>query len=243
MGLNSIPSFPVTSQNVLDDVSAELRKAQESYYIIFHIILSSGMPLNRVVQLKVKDLYLKPYITYLSRHNTTTFKISIPLKLQRDIKNYLKGKPSDSFAFIGIRSDKPLLPTAFQKALQVTSERLKVSPAITSTSLRKTFIYNTIVADGDYKRAMKYLCALSKNQVHDYLGVDFPKTLTNKEASTAFVKSIQRDAIGRSKNKILKALDDAAHLAEHPEDRTIDNMKKTVDLLNALSDIIYKLDL
>lgn len=243
MGLNSIPSHPITSEQTINSLSAEIRKLQESYYLIFHIILESGMPLNRVIKLKVKDLYRKPKLEYASRHNTSVFKVAISLRLQRDIMNYLKGRPLDSFAFVGVRSDKPMMPTAFQYALQAVSEKLGIEPAVTSTSLRKTFIYNTVVSDGNYVRAAQFTHSKGPKGVVEYLGIGVPDEITYAQASKDFTKATQRNALNKTREKILAALDEAEHLVNHRDDRTIENMTRATSLLQALSNTILDLKL
>ena len=221
MGLKSVPSYPLTSPSILEALALDLRKQQESYYLISQIILETGMPLNRVVKLRVSDIKNKPKLKYDSRHNTYVFEVPISLRLQRDIHRFTKNMADDTYAFMGARSDKPMIPTAFQYALASASERIGAEPAITSSSLRKTFIYNTVLSDGNYVRAAHYTHSSGPKEVTDYLGV-VPEQITFAQATKDFNKSIQRGAIDRTRKKLLKALEEAEHMAKHPEDRTIE---------------------
>lgn len=229
---------PITSEKVIHDLSEDLRKTQESYYLIFHIILETGMPLKRVLQLKVSDLYRKPKLQYESRHRTTLYSVAISLHLQRELMTFLKGRKSDEIAFTGARSTKGMYVTAFQKALNTSCERLHITPPVNATTLRKTFIRNILVSDGNFVRAAHFTDSSGPAEVLAYLGIDYPEEISIAQASKDLDKALQRNALPKLKKEITSLFEDLERLAQHKDGRTLDETLKAIAAIGALSDVV-----
>lgn len=230
---------PITSQKTIDALSAELRRMKESYYLIFNIMLETGMPLSHVLKSKVSDLYRHPKLTYASRHRTTTYKVPISLRLQRDIAAHLKGHKPDEFAFTAEKnSSKEMYPVTFQDALARACARLGISPAVNASSLRKTFIYNTVVNDGNYIRAAHFTDSSGPKEVRQYLGIDLPGDIDFAQVSKELTKATSRKAIPKLRDKLNAALDEVERLSANEDARDMDNTIAALSLLKALNDIL-----
>lgn len=240
MSVKETPTRPIRSDKIISDLSNDLRKTQEAYYLIFHIILETGIPLRRLLQMKVSDLYKKQKLSYESRHHATTYSVSLSLRLQRELAEFFKGRKGDEAAFTGSRTNKAMYVTAFQKALNASSERLGISPPANATTLRKTFLHRIVMSDGNYIRAAHFTDASGPAEVIAYLGIESPDEISLAKASKDLDKAMQRGALPKLKTQVLEIFEDLDALSKKKDDRTLDETLKGLAKIEALTDLVSR---
>ncbi len=168
-----------TSKAILDNytlnlVGNDLILKNEAYYIIFRILLETGMPLEEVFKLRICDIN-KNAITFSPAHKGYLRTEKLTADTQEAIRSYINGKADEELAFPSKADpNKPIFIRSFQNALAETSKRLGLTPPISATSLRKTFIYNLYIKTHDTKKIYKITGIRSINQLYEYLGISAP---------------------------------------------------------------------
>ena len=79
----------ILSKYVIGEIEKELRKMHEEYYVIFKILLETGMPLENIPSLLVSDIS-GDKIVYVPSHKNVTRCECISEQLQKEIKDYVK---------------------------------------------------------------------------------------------------------------------------------------------------------
>lgn len=167
-------SAAIIDKYSLEQIGSDLRNKQEAYYVIFRIILDTGIPLEEIPSLRVCDIN-KNALTFMPIHKGFLRTEQLSEETQAVIKAYVAGKREEDYAFPAKSSDKkPLNIRSFQFALAETSNHFCYDPPITAMSLKKTFIYNLYMHTHDPKKIYKITGVRSLAQLYEYLGIDAP---------------------------------------------------------------------
>lgn len=171
---------PITSPVLIEQLDNTLSRYNESYGIVMQLIINTGIDLTQACSLNTSDLYKKDSITFRGMRRTYVMHTEpIPEQLKERINEYLKGRKPDSPAFTGSRDGGRLFPQTFNHMLHASAELIgHGDEIITSTALRKTFIYNTFLKDR--RKAYTFSGAKCPSDIYKYLHLDPPE----KEAPT-----------------------------------------------------------
>ena len=167
----SVQQLPITSESTLYALYDALNDISPVYGMMAKIIVETGIPFNQLSFFKKSDLSGKKSITYESKMPNHNYKIDFSDETLAAIKDFLAGLKNDDFAFPGTFTGEPVSLASFRKALGSASKKLGLSEDVTYKTLRKTFIYHLVEADGDYSRAKYFMGAASIKHVMAFIGV------------------------------------------------------------------------
>ena len=100
---------PIKDEETLNKFKEKLKSMDEKYYIMFEIGVGTGMQLQEILKLKVKDVRDKDEIeAYIgTKHIRRTFRF--PESLKQEILAYTEGKDPEEYLIQGYASSKEAL--------------------------------------------------------------------------------------------------------------------------------------
>lgn len=178
---------PIQNKQLLDSISKELKNMNEQYSLIFQLILETGMPLEAIPKLTVKDITNNP-ISFLPSHKYVTRSEYISPQLAKSLKVFAGSRNEDCPAFYALKDETKAFPIRnFQKALLRASELLSLEQPITALAIRKTYILNVFLKEHNYNKIYALTECRSVKSVLEYLNLEVP-TPDNKYLSGYTVK-------------------------------------------------------
>ncbi len=233
----------ITSEYVLDMVSQDLKKKRYSYYIIFWLIIETGIPLENISDLKCAEIS-GDHITFNPVHKYVTRKETLSPKLQEDIKELIKDKKPDDYAFTSKNDPtKPMFIRCFQKALEKTSAFYNLEPPVTATTLRKTYIYHLLTREHDLEKIFAITKCRSKKAIYEYLELDPPeqpnpdaKRMANYDARDAILHENMIEKTTEHFSKVMSSIKVELEVPSRASVKyTAESMKLLNDINNSLS--------
>ncbi len=201
--MNGHPCKAITSEYTLNMISQDLKKKRYSYYIIFWLIVETGIPLENISKLTCADISGEN-VTFNPVHKDVVRKENLSPRLQDDIKELIKDKKPDDYAFTSKKdTSKPMFIRCFQKALEKTSSFYNLEPPVTATTLRKTYIYHLLTREHNLEKIFAITKCRSKKAIYEYLELEPPeqpnpdaKRMTSYDARDAIIheKMIEKTA-------------------------------------------------
>lgn len=164
-------SEPIRQKVVTILLAEKLRDYSYTDYLIFKIILSTGIPLKQLISMNVQDIAFSQDITYKVNSTSHTNKFAhIPAGLQNDICDHIDISSPDAPAFIDEKTGKRITESCFRLHLAQASVKSKLfdEPGISVNAIRKTHLYNLAVRDFD--AAMSFSGFRTRKKLLDYLG-------------------------------------------------------------------------
>ena len=142
----------------------------EKYYIMFEIGVGTGMQLQDILKLKVKDVrdqdYIEAYIG--TKRIKRTFNFSSGLK--QEIHDFTEGKDPDSYLIIGhASSPEALSREQAYRALKSAGRSIGLS-SIGAQTMRKTFAWRYYKETGDIYYLQNLLNHASPSITYRYIG-------------------------------------------------------------------------
>ena len=140
---------PIKDAETLNAFKEELKKTDYKYYIMFEIGVGTGLQLQDILVLKVKDVFKKDKITvtYGTKGISTTFKFSN--QLQKIIAEFCEGKDADSYLILGhSTSNKPVSREQAYRVFRAVGRKVGLN-SIGAQTMRKTFAWNYYKETGD----------------------------------------------------------------------------------------------
>ena len=231
---------PIQNKQLLESVSTELRNMNEQYYLIFQLILETGMPLEAIPLLKIKDIKESP-ISFMPSHKYVIRSEYLSQQLLKSLRAFAGTRNDDSPAFHALKDElKPFPVRNFQKALLRVSEILTLDPPITALALRKTYILNVFLKEHNYNKIYALTECRSVKSVLEYLNLEVPKP-DNKYLSGYTVKEalIKEKLVSKALKHSTKVLSETEKLiADNPQisyEQCQEILKMTTDIENSLT--------
>lgn len=140
---------PIKDADTLAAFKEELKKTDYKYYIMFEIGIGTGLQLQNILTLKVKDVLDKDSITvtYGTKNISTTF--NFPENLQKIISDFCKDKDPDSYLILGhANSGKPVSREQAYRVFRSVGKKVGLN-SIGAQTMRKTFAWNYYKETGD----------------------------------------------------------------------------------------------
>lgn len=140
---------PIKDAETLNAFKEELKKTDYKYYIMFEIGVGTGLQLQDILLLKIKDVLKKDKITvtYGTKGLSTTFKFSN--QLQKIIAEFCEGKDVDSYLILGhSTSNKPVSREQAYRVFRAVGRKVGLN-SIGAQTMRKTFAWNYYKETGD----------------------------------------------------------------------------------------------
>jgi len=161
---------PIKDDATLQEFKDRLKQMDEKYYIMFEIGVGTGMQLQDILKLKVKDVRGKDKIeAYIGTKNIKrTFVFSDSLK--EEIRQFTEGKPEDAFLIIGhASSPEALSREQAYRALKSAGRHIGLA-SIGAQTMRKTFAWRYYKETGDIYYLQNLLNHASPSITYRYIG-------------------------------------------------------------------------
>ena len=161
---------PIKDEKTLQEFKDRLKQIDQKYYIMFEIGVGTGMQLQDILKLKVKDILDKKELTVTigTKGMKTTFKI--PKDLQDLIKEFTKGKPADSYVITGFTgSNTPLSREQVYRVYRTAGKDVGLS-SIGAQTMRKTFAWKYNKETGEIYYLQNLFNHASPSITYRYIG-------------------------------------------------------------------------
>ena len=161
---------PIKDEETLQNFKDRLREMDDKYYIMFEIGTGTGMQLQDILKLKVKDVRdmdeIEAYIG--TKQILRTFRF--PKELQEDIRRFTEGKDPDSYLILGhASSPEALSREQAYRALKSAGKSIGLT-SIGAQTMRKTFAWRYYKETGDIYYLQNLLNHASPSITYRYIG-------------------------------------------------------------------------
>ena len=161
---------PIRDDETLGRFTEYLKQMDEKYYLMFALGVGTGMQLQDVLKLKVKDVRGKDSLEAEigARHIKRTF--VFPDELKECIETFTEGKDPESALIRGHASScEPLSREQAYRALKNAGHAIGLS-SIGAQTMRKTFAWRYYKATGDIYYLQNLLNHASPSITYRYIG-------------------------------------------------------------------------
>ena len=161
---------PIKEEETLQKFKNRLKQMDEKYYIMFEIGVGTGMQLQDILKLKVKDVRGKEYIeAYIGTKNIKrTFNFSD--ELMKEIEEFTKDKDPDEYLITGhASSPEALSREQAYRALKSAGRSIGLA-SIGAQTMRKTFAWRYYKETGDIYYLQNLLNHASPSITYRYIG-------------------------------------------------------------------------
>ncbi len=132
---------PIKDDKTLEDFKKLLKATDIKYYIMFEIGLGTGMQLQDILNIKVKDVLNKDSISVVIGTKKIKQVFNIPPSLKMIIKEYAADKSPSSFLIQGHASSlAPISREQAYRVLKTAGKQLGLA-SIGAQTMRKTFAW------------------------------------------------------------------------------------------------------
>jgi len=181
---------PIQNRQLLNSIAEELNKKNEQYYLIFQLILETGMPLECIPQLTISDIKSNP-LSFTPTHKFIVRKEYISETLSRHLIAYAGNRDDDALAFHSIRDENKRFPLRnFQRALDYTTKILSLDQTITVLAIRKTYLLNLFLKSHDYHKIYALTDCRSVRDVLEYLNLGTSELGDTRQSSYTIKESL-----------------------------------------------------
>ncbi len=168
----------ILSPSLIQEVGTRLQKTGDKYYILFHLLIKTGIPCSQFLNKKVSDVRGKKTISYCRRNTNIVENFPLDDELQKELALYTSSMTADSYLFPANSKNTPLSIYLFQRRLSGISEELHI-PEIRVRSLIKTYQYQEYLKGGAAQKQIKQILHKgSVKRLETYFGVSLPVTDT-----------------------------------------------------------------
>lgn len=133
---------PIRDEKTLTDFLEVLKETDIKYYIMFEIGIGTGLQLQDILNLKVKDVKNKDELTVVigTKHMERTF--VFPEDLKHILDDYTAGKKANEYLITSIaHPDTPISREQVYRVLRAAGHKVGLS-SIGAQTMRKTFAWN-----------------------------------------------------------------------------------------------------
>ena len=138
---------PIKDQDTLNSFKEELKKTDVKYYIMFEIGINTGMQLQDIIKLTIKDIKDKNEISTEigTKKIKSTFVFSDDFK--KIVKEFCKDKDLNLPIVVG-QKNKPIAREQAYRVFRAVGKRVGLA-SIGAQTMRKTFAWNYYKETGD----------------------------------------------------------------------------------------------
>ncbi len=161
---------PIKDEETLSKFENTLKSMDDKYYIMFEIGVGTGMQLQDILQLKVKDIRDKDYIEALIGTKKIRRTFRFPEEVKEKISQFTAGKDADSYLILGhASSPEPLSREQAYRALKSAGRKVGLN-SIGAQTMRKTFAWRYYKKTGDIYYLQNLLNHASPSITYRYIG-------------------------------------------------------------------------
>lgn len=181
-------SRAIVSSQEEKELGSALRKQGFKYYILYRLMIDTGISLNTALSLVVSDLKDKDCL-FLHNHPNALeegYIVHLSNPVKKELTLYLEDKPLTSYVFCAQDNVTPLGPTTFRRTLMDCAEKCDMKN-ITPLSLKKTYMYHRYLKCGNVTTIRKELSLPSNRHVYEYFGLA-PKSIPEEKVDFSFLR-------------------------------------------------------
>lgn len=161
---------PIKDDETIDKFKKLLREADDKYYIMFEIGVGTGLQLQDILSLKVKDVLNKSSISVQIGTKNIERNFKIPSGLKKIIKDYTKNKNPESYLITGhSNSTEPLSREQAYRTFKSVGKTMGLS-SIGAQTMRKTFAWKYFNETGDIYYLQNLFNHASPSITYRYIG-------------------------------------------------------------------------
>lgn len=131
---------PIRDRDKIEQMKQELLKISYRDYFLFVMGINTGLRISDLLNLKVKDVRDKTYITIKEKKTDKTKRFRINYELMQEIEKYIQNMDDEDYLFKSKRSNKPIQRVQAYKIINSVAKKIGLDDIGTHT-LRKTFGY------------------------------------------------------------------------------------------------------
>lgn len=131
---------PIRDRDKIEQMKQELLKISYRDYFLFLMGINTGLRISDLLNLKVKDVRDKTYITIKEKKTDKTKRFRINYELMQEIEKYIQNMDDEDYLFKSKRSNKPIQRVQAYKIINSVAKKIGLDDIGTHT-LRKTFGY------------------------------------------------------------------------------------------------------
>lgn len=162
---------PIKDEDTLRLFCNALKEVDIKYYIMFQIGIGTGLQLQDILSLKIKDVRGKDEMNVVigTKKIKNTFKVPETLKIV--IEKYTDGKDPDSYLFVGhSTSTKPVSREQAYRVFRSAGHSIGLS-SIGAQTMRKTFAWNYYRDTGDIYYLQNLFNHASPSITYRFIGI------------------------------------------------------------------------
>lgn len=212
---------PIKDKESLEKFLEELRIIDEKYYILFRIGLGTGMLLQDILKLKVKDVKGKTFMEVFIGSRKVRRHFIFPKAFQEKIEAFTQGRNPEEALFLGGRHGGALSREQVYRVFKEAGNRVGLT-AVGAQTMRKTFAWNYYKESGDIYYIQNLLNHASSTITYQYIGesrirLEKGKNLTDKENSKRRSQLLRNDGGRQRIEKIKNFLNTVERNLGNPE--------------------------
>ncbi len=161
---------PIKDKQTLNNFRTALKDYDIKYSIMFEIGIGTGLQLQDILLLKVKDVKGKDEISVRigTRHIPTVFRL--PDDLKQLISDFIQGKNPEEYLIRGhLSSEAPLTREQAYRVFRAAGKSIGLN-SIGAQTMRKTFAYNYYKKTGDIYYLQNLFNHASPSITYRYIG-------------------------------------------------------------------------
>lgn len=234
---------PIKDEEKLEKFLDRLGEVDEKYRILFEVGIGTGMQLQEILRLKVKDVRRREvFATMLgTRSIRREFRISQDLRQMIDV--FTRDREEEDYLIYGhaTRKDQPLSREQAYRVLKEAGIRAGIGE-VGATTMRKTFAWRYYQRTGDIYYLQDLLGHISPSVTYRYIGIQPSAKVgvqTKSQVENAKARArLYQDEVGiRHVEKIRKALLEIEQEMQSPKNPDA-WFGKTESLLNSIDTLL-----
>lgn len=162
----------ISDENKIFAMLSHLKSDNPRNYIMFLLILHTGLRISDILKLKVKDVYKKKEISIRGERANKKTEIALSPKLSVEFNIYCTGRDPEEFIFKSREGkNKPIDRTQAYRIINKTAKAFGISN-VGCHSLRKTFGIKYYEKYGDLEELRKIFNHSNSGITSRYIGVE-----------------------------------------------------------------------
>lgn len=195
----------ITSAIVETKLGVEIKKKDLALYILYRILIETGIPYTHLVKRNVGSFRNKKNISY-STKNEGIITESFSDDTLENISIYIEEKDDDELMFPNKHTDSPLHPSCAIRAFNRCAKKIGLSERITPAVLKKTYFFHLLLNTSEMSVFRKRTSLYTKKEICDYFGIEtIPQIIVTWERSN-FQQFYETTDFASIKNKLENVL-------------------------------------
>ncbi len=161
---------PIKDEETLKNFKDRLKQMDEKYFIMFEIGVGTGMQLQDILKLKVKDVADQEFLEVRIGTKQIRRSFTFSEELKQEIARFIEGKLPEQYLIVGhASSSEPLSREQAYRALKSAGRSIGLT-SIGAQTMRKTFAWRYYKESGDIYYLQNLLNHASPSITYRYIG-------------------------------------------------------------------------